>query len=854
MRKYRTKLFIFTLLFSIILTFRVGAEDLKEDIRSQNACNMLHALGMPENSHGAEDEITRGEFVVMLMSTLGFDVSDNATTRQIFLDVKPEHEAASAIYHANSMNFISGVDESHFYPDKKISFEEAVKIIVTVMGYGDLAQYKGGYPTGYVAIADSADILTNQRGNNYQNLCRIWANALTEPLHSNIGISENGLASYEKTDETLLFRYREIKVGEGVYYANEFTTLYGSGDLGENCVEIEDEVYTDSYGIDSKLLGQNLIYLYNEKELIFAYPESVKRKTISVDAQDIISYKDGTLTYNVGESQKTARIIETPYVFCNGVGYSDYSDTDFCPVHGELELIDEEGDGKYEIVFIKRADILVVEEISKDNLKIVEKYSGDILDLSKDGTKYSLVVDGEVAELSTLSANTVLSVYASHDKKVFEIVGSTKLVHGKISGVRYDDNNSLRGYAQIGEEEYEIWQDAIDKAYPGADGKWFLSAEGIIAEYEGFSEYRFGYLCRKFHQDTPEEVYQLQIVTNTGKTVKYNLRKKVLYNYTQRFSAEEIYNMITNPQLVMFKANGNLEITALQTVTNNLSGQYGYDEEILTFDEELDSAVFYKRMLKNILMTKQTPIFRCPDVKDGLWTEPEDVTVINISELENGETYNNIKVYSYNDMLEAGAVIMESVEKNYVDIESPVLVIDKVTRSLNLEESPAYKVFGYREGKYVSYAMTDNAHATSTENSAMVKPHNDGGEMRRGDIIQIELENDEICSWRTVYRTELGEKHGEYYNTSGAYKDFRAFECQMGDIYKSDSDTFLMKVNGNMKKYYFDSECYVYRYSGEKVRLEEISASEIGKSGRESAVFCISNRKAPRVIVEYIYN
>ena len=76
----------------------------------------------------------------------------------------------------------------------------------------------------------------------------------------------------------------------------------------------------------------------------------------------------------------------------------------------------------------------------------------------------------------------------------------------------------------------------------------------------------------------------------------------------------------------------------------------------------------------------------------------------------------------------------------------------------------------------------------------------------------------------------------------------------MGDIYKSDSDTFLMKVNGNMKKYYFDSECYVYRYSGEKVRLEEISASEIGKSGRESAVFCISNRKAPRVIVEYIYN
>lgn len=67
-----------------------------------------------------------------------------------FSDVGSKHWAYDAIHVMRSMKLINGVGDNEFSPDVPVTYAEAVKMIVSMLGYEPYAEKYGGYPEGYI--------------------------------------------------------------------------------------------------------------------------------------------------------------------------------------------------------------------------------------------------------------------------------------------------------------------------------------------------------------------------------------------------------------------------------------------------------------------------------------------------------------------------------------------------------------------------------------------------------------------------------------------------------------------------------------------------------------------------------
>jgi len=95
--------------------------------------------------------ITRAEMAKVLCKVLGLTKTDNG--KSDFSDMSPEHWAYGYIESAYASGLIDGNDDGTFAPDNAVKFSEAVKMIVTALGYKPMAEQKGGFPHGYAQIA-----------------------------------------------------------------------------------------------------------------------------------------------------------------------------------------------------------------------------------------------------------------------------------------------------------------------------------------------------------------------------------------------------------------------------------------------------------------------------------------------------------------------------------------------------------------------------------------------------------------------------------------------------------------------------------------------------------------------------
>ena len=102
----------------------------------------LMALGILEDdlTFDEEKEVTRGEFIEMVMNIVGDVVYRNEIE---FSDVPNDHPSYNAVMSAASMGLISGIGNGEFLPDEQITFAQAVRMLVNLAGYTSRAEYEG---------------------------------------------------------------------------------------------------------------------------------------------------------------------------------------------------------------------------------------------------------------------------------------------------------------------------------------------------------------------------------------------------------------------------------------------------------------------------------------------------------------------------------------------------------------------------------------------------------------------------------------------------------------------------------------------------------------------------------------
>lgn len=135
--------------------------DVDETAEYAEAVEYLKDVGImkgdDQGNFNPDKTVTRAEMATIVCNMLG--ETDDLSVSDSFTDVPLTHWANKYITKAKELGIISGYGNRKFGLNDKVTYEQAVTMIVRV-GYGDeFAIDYGGYPNGYLIVAEEYGML-----------------------------------------------------------------------------------------------------------------------------------------------------------------------------------------------------------------------------------------------------------------------------------------------------------------------------------------------------------------------------------------------------------------------------------------------------------------------------------------------------------------------------------------------------------------------------------------------------------------------------------------------------------------------------------------------------------------------
>lgn len=115
--------------------------------------------GDTNGNFNPDNYVTRAQMAAIICRMLGETVVSSGSTG--FSDVPVSYWANGYIVKATELEIISGYRDGTFRPDNTVTYEQAVKMVIIAAGLSAAAEEQGGYPTGYLLVAEQIDILGN---------------------------------------------------------------------------------------------------------------------------------------------------------------------------------------------------------------------------------------------------------------------------------------------------------------------------------------------------------------------------------------------------------------------------------------------------------------------------------------------------------------------------------------------------------------------------------------------------------------------------------------------------------------------------------------------------------------------
>lgn len=436
------------------VAFASNYSDVTEDSAYYEAVETLSKLniftGYEDGTFKPEDTVTRAEMAALIARIQGYEETAKANANTIFTDVPSENWASGYIAQATNQGILNGYGDGTFGPDDQVTYEQAVKMIMSTLGYKPYAENNGGYPTGYLAAAQKYSVTKNVAnavvgtGANRGTIAQLLNNAIDTPLMEQSNWNTNGEIEYTIYDggsvsgggyrdrKTLMSENLGVVKLRGVVTANSVTDINSTNDVYDATADVkvtvnvtdnykttndDDEVQVGSgktfYVGDSdaeSFLGQSVIFYVIETakddyEVISMAADTARNDVVEFTL-DQFDYYDSTNKdiYYFAKSTddtSTSKKLETGVdVVYNGKGISDITDifsakgaSDAVVVSGgnslyggKVTLIDNDTESGYDVVLVELAATAVVDEVS------------DGLVSFKESAKIALN-DGEYSEL-----------------------------------------------------------------------------------------------------------------------------------------------------------------------------------------------------------------------------------------------------------------------------------------------------------------------------------------------------------------------------------------------------------------------------------------------------------------------
>ncbi len=231
------------LAFAMVLSMGFSAfayTDVTAGTKVAEAVGILSNLGIftgfEDGTFKPNDTVTRAQMAAIICRTLGYEdqaVASTGTTN--FNDVAASHWASGYVNVAQSLQIINGYGDGNFGPEDQVTYEQAIKMIVVALGYELDAQAKGGWSTGYLAVASREGISKGANGVVGSPAARgtiavLVYNSLEVRLMDQESWTNDGDGDhFAKQNATILSQHLEIQKWEGVVTTTPYKNMAGTG-------------------------------------------------------------------------------------------------------------------------------------------------------------------------------------------------------------------------------------------------------------------------------------------------------------------------------------------------------------------------------------------------------------------------------------------------------------------------------------------------------------------------------------------------------------------------------------------------------------------------------------------------
>lgn len=762
---------LFLVMFLICQTFMMPSVFAEETHLDDQDIKLLVALNLLQGDNNGDlrlnDSLLRSEYTALILRFMGLEeTTENYIGQTDFADVPEGHWARKYISLASDMGLINGVGNNLFEPDRKVNRMEAIKIMVCALGYGELAEYKGGFPYGYERQASDLKIikkLTSSAEFTRADACRLMVNSLATDVMDELGTVVSGRDALKK--------YLDIEIFEG--YVTGTEEIYVDTKINSGYIEIGNVRYKTNYNSEDELFGCRVqFYLHSAGDNASIYFIEVMEDEgrLNIKADDIFNQTDlSTFHYAEKNKNKSVELAENIIIYYNGkrVGSADMESSLLMPEQGNVILCDIENDDKYDLAIVYNYRSVKVDYIS--NNTIYDVYNKHIY-LDK-ADKYSIIKAGKKITLEELNNGDILTVAESLDEVCIKILADSKTIEGSIFQIKNDGFGTDTYVIESNDGSFELklsknLTDAISLGL--ADDlmridKRILSFElnhfGTIAyvklaneETSGIDTVQYGFLIEVKQSSALSGEVAMKILTadNRFDVVNISANKKVKVG--RRVGTGYTVTSINNDDLVaLLGGSGN---AIRQLIQYRIDADKNLKELYLP-DEYANSDAFSADILNTFLTYRQGVLNQKYYMDDStvVFSIPENAIYEDVMSAGNYKNFfsegwgKTCTLYDVNNGHVGAVVIHDAVSITYNSADcgyemilnyasSPVFFINKSMSRLEENGEVFVTVEGYQNGKNTVVNISEQLSRNASIMSGL----------RTGSVIQYEKNSNEK-SW-----------------------------------------------------------------------------------------------------------
>ena len=451
------------------------------------ALRMLTNIGLYEYNADffAYDPCSKGEFIKSVLRLMNVENAEHMSEGSVYSDIAWGDEYA--YLRAAETAGIIGIDgKKEFNPEAELTEEEAAQILVCMLGYGAKAEALGGYPSGYVKTAADLKLFKNTQRRKDKliqkgNAVVLLYNAANTDVYEQTSFGKFG--KFEKTG-TALEVYHNIYREEGVVTKTEITGIDGNP-CGRGKVAVNDTEYRvgdTNAGIYLGYCIKAYVREDSDTDTIVYFEVSDSNTVYTVMGEDVA--RDSTLTkiryYNDKNVIRSINVSNKAYYLRNGT-CDEITPAVLAPGYGKLIIIDNDNDGRADVVFIHEWIHMVVSDVI-DGV-IYDKLGDEIIDTQKTD---ALIIyrNGVECSLDSVSEKDIFT-YTDSGRSPYEVTingTSPRLVAmANADVVQYTCTGAVRVNVKYNGEIGEV------AVRPESYGIEYEISDGVIS-FDAYSE------------------------------------------------------------------------------------------------------------------------------------------------------------------------------------------------------------------------------------------------------------------------------------------------------------------------------------------------------------------------------